>query len=148
MKAVVSQSLVRQRLDRWNLIRFQIGTYCLLHNIQVTSADLDLLVLLAIKGKTDLNGFCDLLANTKLSTGVRIKKQSGKAKEYTFIFNSAQSGRNATNKLAETGLIKREGKSHIKIELSPEIHINTDSNLLLTYQLLCFDSNEIQEPNT
>lgn len=140
MKATVKQVPIKQRLSRWDLIRFQISTYCILRRIQITDADIDMLTLLAIVGKIELTAFCELLNKTELSLGPRVKKKSGKEVEYKYVFNSLQSARNAILKISKIGLIKQEGKSHIKVELSHDIEIHTEANLLINYQFLCIAS--------
>lgn len=142
MKATVKPVTIKQRLSRWNLIRFQINTYCILRNIKITNADLDMLALLSLLNTTSLSTFCELLTKTELSTGVRIKKQSGKETEYKYIFNSLQSARNAIARIIELGLIKSQGKGNIKIQISSDIEVHTDLNLLINYQFLCLDTNE------
>ena len=144
MKAIVTPVQIKQRLSRWGLIRFQILSWCALRNIQITNADLDMLVLLAIYGKTKLATFCEDLIKTEISTGPKIKKCKGTDKEYKYIFDSCQSARNALAKVYDLGLILRVGKnkSNINIWINPEMNIHTDPNLLVNYQLLCLDSTE------
>jgi len=143
MKAVVKQIPLRQRISRWNSVKFQMITWCFLRNIQITNADLDLLVLLSIVGKTKLTKFCELLVNTNSSAGVKIKKHKGETKAFEHIFNSLQSARNAVDKLYELQLIKREGKnkSNLSVLINPEIEIYPDNNVLINYQFLCIDPN-------
>ena len=101
MKAQVNQVLILQRLSRWELIRFQIQSHCILRHIQITDADLDMLTLLALHGQIELTQFCEQLIKTELSSGIRLKKKSGASKEYPFIFNSLQSARNAISKISK-----------------------------------------------
>ena len=142
MKATVKQVPIRQRLSRWNLIRFQVLAWCSLRSIQVTNSDIDTLVLLAILGKTKLTILCEELIKTELSTGPKIKKCKGIDKEYKYIFDTKQSARNELGKMIGLGLVKREGKnkSNIKVWLNPEMDIHTEQNLLVNYQLLTIES--------
>ena len=134
----VTQIPIRQRVSRWNLIKFQILAWCSLRNIILTNADIDMLVLLALLGKVKLTQFCEELTKTEYSWGVRIKKCKGLDKEYKYIFDTCQSARNASSKVEELGLIKREGrnKSNIKVWINPEMDIHIEPNLLINYQIL------------
>ena len=140
MNVSVKPVEIKNRISRWGLIRFQIQAWCSMRNIQISNSDLDMLSLLAVTEKTELNSFCDTLVKTELSTGPRIKKQNGREKEYKFVFNSSQSARNAISKMSDLGLIMKQGKSHIKICINPAIEIFKDQNVLLTYKLLCIES--------
>jgi len=139
MTTKVKQVPIRQRVSRWNLIRFQILTWCFLRNIQVTNADIEALVLLSILGRTKLTSFCEQLCTTELNISHKHKRE-----DFKYIFNSKQSARNAMSKLHELGLIKREGKnkSNINLWLNPEMDIYTDQNLLINYQFLSIDTPE------
>lgn len=140
MKATVKQISIKQRLDQWSMIRFQILIWCSLRNIRLTDSMLDMLALLSLMGKVDQTKFCEIVSSTKLSTGVRIKKIRGIEKEYVNIFNSSQSARNSIVKAIELGLIKKEHKKH-DIEISDNIEILNDTNLLINYQFLCIEAN-------
>jgi len=144
MKATVKPVQIKQRISRWGLIRYQILSWCALRGIQITNADLDMLVLLAILGKTKLSTFCEELIKTESSCGTKIKKYKGTEKEYKYIFDSCQSARNALSKMSELGLVSRKGrnKSNIQVWINPLMEIHTDANLLINYQLLCLDPTE------
>jgi len=137
MTTKVKQVPIRQRVSRWNLIRFQILTWCFLHNIQITNVDIEALVLLSILGKTKLSSFCEQLCLTELNISHKHKR-----KDFKYIFNSKQSARNAISKLCELELIKRDSKnkSNIGLWLNPEMDIHTDQNLLINYQFLSIDT--------
>lgn len=142
MTTTVKQISIKQRISRWNLIRIQILIWCSLRNIQISSADIDMLVLLSIIGKIKLTHFCEELTKTELSNITKIVKS--KEKEFKFIFNSLQSARNAVSKVSSLGLIKKEGKnkSNINIFINPEIELYIENNLLINYQFLSVDSNQ------
>ena len=148
MKVVVKQVVVKQRLSWWELIRYQIHTWCSFRHIQITNSDLELLSLLSLIGETDLTSFCIRLASTEPTTGVKVRRIQGRDKEFKYIFNSPQSARNAVAKLIKLKLIDRKGKGNIKISLSKEIEVYTESNLLINYQLLSIEPNKSEDTNT
>jgi hypothetical protein len=139
MKIAVKQIVKKQRLSKWDLIRFQILVWCFLKNIQITDTLLDMLSLLCITGKVDQSRFCEELVRKERSSGIKIKKEDGKDKEYKYIFNSVQSARNAIGKAIDLNLISREHKQH-DIEINSELGIIIENNLLIDYQLLSIET--------
>ena len=117
--AIVNQVEKKVRMDHWDIIKFQILTYCYLNHIPVSDADLDLLTLLAISGEQELSTFCEKAAARK-------------------IFKSSQTVRNAVGKAEQKLLVRKEEKkkSKKKISLSPEIQVLTEGNILLDYKFL------------
>ncbi len=106
---------IRTSLDQ--TLKYQILTYCFFNNIQVSTADLECLGLLASLGEHELTDFCKLAVNDS-------------------VFKSAQSARNAVNKAAKKGLITKNGKSKKSIFLSKEIQIENKGIILLDFKIL------------
>ena len=127
----------KYKMNIWDLIRFQVTMYCSVNHIKSSDPLIDTLSLLALLGKTDLKTFCIKLTNTYLSSGVRVKRQSGKDKEYPFIFNSEQSARNFVLKLIKQDLITKDKHS---ICLNKSINIVVELYTVLNYQLIAIDT--------
>jgi len=106
---------VRTSLDQ--TLKYQILTHCFFKNIQISNADLDCLGLLALLGEHELTDFCKIAVTNS-------------------IFKSPQSARNAVNKAAKKGLIKKNGKSKKTIILSKEIEIQRTGFVLLDFKVL------------
>lgn len=100
---------VRTSLDR--TLKYQILTYCFFNDIQISTADLDCLGLLAVMGEHELTEFCKIAVTNS-------------------IFKSPQSARNAVNKAAKKGLIIKNGKSKKTVEISKQIEIPSGIVLL------------------
>ena len=106
---------IRTSLDK--TLKYQILTYCFFNNIQVSTADLDCLGLLASLGEHELTDFCKIAVDNQ-------------------VFKSAQSARNAVNKAAKKGLITKNGKSKKSILLSQKIKIENKGVVLLDFKVL------------
>jgi hypothetical protein len=120
--ALVNQVAKKLVMSRWDIIKFQLLTYCHLNGINLSSADLDCLTSLGVGSKVELTEFCNRVA------------------EVDGIFKSSQSARNAISKAEKKGLILKEGKNKKKIFLNPEINIQTSGNILLDYKFAYIES--------
>ena len=114
---------VRTTLDQ--TLKYQILTYCFFNNIQISSADLDCLALLALLDEYELTDFCKIAVDND-------------------VFKSAQSARNAVNKAAKKGLIMKNGKSKKTVVLSKSIDIQNKGIVLLDFKIL--GQNESKKP--
>ena len=83
------------RMGLYDIVRYQILTYCYVNRVQATESDLDCLTILAMTGESDLTEFCLLITEKR-------------------IFKSTQSVRNCLVKLERNNLITKEGKGNIK----------------------------------
>lgn len=119
--AIVNQVDKRLRMSNWDIIKFQLLTYCYLYKIQVSDSDLDCLTFLAQEGDQELTSFCNKAFDKK-------------------IFSSIQSVRNCLTKAEKKDLIKKEGKNKKKIYINPSIKIQAEGNILLDYKFLSVDS--------
>src|SRR6218665_2985951 len=115
--ATVNQQSKKSKMDTWNIIKYQILTHCFLEKISVSDSDLQCLVLLSLRGESELTTFCTEVYNKN-------------------IFKSPQTVRNALSKAEKKKLIIKQGKSKKKIIINPSINIQTKGNILLDYKFL------------
>jgi len=116
----VNQIEKKMQMKIWEIIKYQILTYCYLNKIQVSDADLECLTLLSVRGEQELTVFC---------TEVHTRK----------IFKSSQTVRNALTKAEKKELITKEGRSKKKIAIHPALKLLTTGNILLNYNFLALD---------
>ncbi len=107
----------------WDLIKYQILTYCYTFGHIVSDADLNCLTLLAISGEQDLSSFCGLVDSNN-------------------IFKGTQSARNCIRKCELKGLIVKtsNGKSKRKIKINPKIDLYIGKKVLLTFKIISFET--------
>lgn len=105
----------KAKLEFWDIVKFQILTYCYLEKVVVSESDLDCLTFLALTGEEELTVFC-----TRCS-------EKG-------IFSSAQTVRNALTKAEKKNLIVKDGKAKKRISLNPEMKVFSSGNVLLDYK--------------
>lgn len=113
------------RMDRWDIVRFQIMLYCHLNKVSITDQGLDCLTLLALTGEKELSEFCELVADKN-------------------IFRNSQSVRTALSAVEKKGLITtfKIGKSKKRIKLKDSIIIESKGNILLDLKVLRVESEE------
>lgn len=121
--ALVNQINKRVKMTKWDIVKYQILTYCYINNISVSEADLNCLTYLALEGDQELTSFC--------------MKAYSKA-----IFSSIQSVRNCLTKAEKKRLIKKEGKNRKKIYINPEMNIFSEGNVLLDFKFLSVETQE------
>lgn len=119
--AIVNQVEKKVQMKIWEIIKYQILTYCYLNNIQVSDADLECLTLLSISGEQELTGFC-----------LEVFEKS--------IFQSSQTVRNALSKAEKKELILKQGRSKKRISINPKLNIQTSGNILLDYKFLALET--------
>jgi hypothetical protein len=109
------------------IIRFQLMVHCYVEKVpNISPALLDCMTLLGQKGTTGLISFCEMLADKG-------------------IFQSAQSGRNAIDRLQDRKLVvkgvsKIDGKNKKVISLNPDLKIQNSGNVLV--DIRCFSPNK------
>lgn len=121
--ALVNQINKRVKMTKWDIVKYQILTYCYINNISVSEADLNCLTYLALEGDQELTSFC-MKAHSKS------------------IFSSIQSVRNCLTKAEKKRLIKKEGKNRKKIYINPEMNIFSEGNVLLDFKFLSVETQE------
>ena len=99
-----------------DIVKYQIVNYCYFNKIPLSDAAALCLAKLSIRGKTDLNKFCNQMSEEK-------------------VFASAQVVRNTLTLSEERKLIIKEGKKPIIIEINPDINVQNSGNILLEYKL-------------
>ena len=119
--AIVNQVGKKAKMEKIDIIKYQLLTHCFLSDITISSSELLCLSILAIEGAQELNSFCQ-----------KVCSQS--------IFKSAQTVRNSIARAEKNNLVIKEGKSKKKIYINPSINIQTDGNILLDYKFLAVAS--------
>lgn len=119
--AQVNQVIKKGVMTKWEVVKYQLLTYCFIKKLHVSDAEMDCLVLLAIDDD-DLNVLCK------------------KACEMN-IFKTPQSVRNSLNKLEKKNLISKKGKNKKKLSINEEVGIVKDGNILLNYNFLSVEAN-------
>lgn len=121
--ALVNQIDKKVRMNKWDIVKYQILTHCYLNKISISEADLECLTYLALEGDQELTSFC----------AKAFKKQ---------IFSSVQSVRNCLNKVERKNLIKKEGKNRKKIYINPAIGVYSKGNVFLDFKFLSVETQE------
>ena len=121
--AVVNQVEKKIMMDNWEIIKYQLLTYCYVNKILISEADLNCLTFLAIEGEQELTSFCFKVFQRK-------------------IFSSAQSVRNCLTKCEKKGLIIKDGKNKKKIYINPEMNVMANGNILLNLKILALAPKE------
>jgi hypothetical protein len=121
--ALVNQVDKRVKMNRFEIVKYQILTHCYLNKISVSEADLNCLTYLALEGDQELTSFC-------------MKAHSKK------IFSSIQSVRNCLTKAEKKNLIKKEGKNRKKIYINPDVNVYSKGNILLDFKFLSLETQE------
>ena len=108
------------------IIKFQIITYCYVHNITLSEADLNCLTLLGLNKKADLSDFCNACC-----------AHENRDKEPTVlhtkvIFKTPQTVRNCLAKMKNYNIISKDVMGHNKtVEINPDLKIQIEGNILL-----------------
>jgi hypothetical protein len=121
--ALVNQVDKRVKMNKWDIVKYQILTYCYINSIFISEADLNCLTYLALEGSQELTSFCNKVYAKK-------------------IFSSIQSARNSLTKAEKKNLIKKEGKNRKKIYINPELKIYSQGNILLDFKFLSVETQE------
>jgi hypothetical protein len=114
--ALFNQVVKKVKMSSWDIVKFQIMTYCYLEKVIVSESDLECLTFLAIQGEQELTGFCNDCAARK-------------------IFSSPQTVRNAITKAEKKGLIRKTlSKTKKKIVVNPDMKVTTEGNIMLDFK--------------
>lgn len=115
--AIVNQVGKKAKMEKIDIIKYQILTHCFLSNITISPSELSCLSMLAMEGSQELNSFCQKMHTLS-------------------IFKSPQTVRNSIAKAEKNNIVIKEGKSKKKIYINPSISIQTEGNILLDYKFL------------
>lgn len=119
--AIVNKIEKKVRMNKDEVIKYQILTHCFLNDIQISVSDLNCLHVLSMAGKPILNDFCKTISDAG-------------------IFKSTQSARNALSKAQKKGLIIKDDDDKKKIFINPDMDIEIDGIILLDYKILGVES--------
>ena len=117
IKMLVNKVDKRVKLDKKQVVRYQIMTHCFLNGIQVSESDLNCLTELGLREQDELTSFCNTVAEKK-------------------IFKTPQSARNAINKAEKKNLLTKEGKSRKTIRLNESLNIQVNCTVLLYFKFV------------
>ena len=123
--AIVNQVQKRVKMPKWDMVKFQILTYCYIKRITMSESDLNCLALLSFNQPIELSNFC-LDASA----------------EEDCIFKSPQTVRNSINKAEKNSLVIKDPNNKKFIMLNPNLKIQTEGIILLDYKFLSNDSKE------
>ena len=121
--ALVNQVGKKVKMEKFDIVKYQILTHCYLNKIIVSEADLNCLTYLALEGDQELTNFCNKAHTHK-------------------IFSSTQSVRNCLTKAEKKNLIKKEGKNKKKIFINPDLNVYSKGNILLDFKFLSVETKE------
>lgn len=118
-----------------DIIKFQIITYCYIHRITLSEADLNCLTLLGLNKKAELSEFCNACCDpTNWDKTPAIPYQKA-------IFKTPQTVRNCIARMRNYNIINKDGLGHNKtIELNPELSIQSEGNVLLNFKMFHIDT--------
>lgn len=120
------------RLNSFQIIRCQlINELIFIKNQNIIPSDIDLLALLCIWGKTELNKFC-LNATKYIYKDIDIDKFSIRS----------QGIRNKILKLEKRGFINRINDNKKSIILNSDISITKGTNILVSYNYLSIETSK------
>lgn len=121
--ALVNQVQKKVKMPKWDIVKFQILTYCFLNRITINESDLNCLTLLSFNEPISLTDFC-----------------YDASSEEGWIFKSPQTVRNAINKAEKQNLVVKDENNKKHIMLNPSIKVQTEGTVLLDYKFLADDS--------
>ena len=93
--AIVNQVQKRVKMPKWDIVQFQILTYCFINRISINESDLNCLTLLSFNQPIALTDFC-----------------YDASSEEDWIFKSPQTVRNAINKAEKQNLVIKDIKNN------------------------------------
>jgi len=120
--AVVNRIEKKAVMQKWDLIQFQIMTYCYLNRITVSNSELSFLTLLSLNEPVEITGFCFDVSE-----------------EESWIYKSQQSVRNAINKCEKKGLVIKNPNNKKDIMLNPQLQLGKEGNVLFELKFFAKD---------
>ena len=121
---IVNQVSKKVKLDKQDIVKYQLLTHCYLEKINVSNADLDCLTMLAFNEEVELTEFC----NNASDEG---------------IFKTPQSVRNAVIKFERKGMIEKNGKGRKMIKLATALNVQAKGNVFLDYKFVSIEPQEV-----
>lgn len=123
--ALVNRIEKKAMMPKWDLVKFQIVTYCYLNRLTVSDSELNCLTLLSFNEPTELTDFC-----------------YDASSEEDWIFKTPQSVRNAINKCIKKGIVIKDESNKKIIKLNPKINLKTSGNILLEIKFFAKNDSE------
>ena len=128
LKMLVNKVDKRVKLDKRDVVKYQILTHCFLNNIQVSESDLRCLTELGLSEQEELTSFCNRVAELK-------------------VFKTPQSARNAINKAEKKKLLVKQGKGRKTIRLNDSLNIQVNGTVLLDFKFVAVEAEKVQGDN-
>lgn len=122
---VVNKVDKRVKLDKREVVKYQILTYCFLNGVQISESDLNCLTELGLLGEDELTSFCSKVAEKN-------------------IFKSPQSARNAITKAEKKNLLVKNGKNRKTIKLNEVLNVQVKGTVLLDFKFVSVEAKEVQ----
>jgi hypothetical protein len=122
---IFNQVSKRVKLERADIVKYQLLTHFYLEKINVSQADLECLTMLVFNPEIDLTDFCNHASDEG-------------------IFKTPQSVRNAVSRFERMGVIDKAGKSRKVIKVSDKLNIQSQGNVLLDYKFVSIEPEEVQ----
>jgi len=107
-------------MELYDIIRFQLTTYCFLKNIRLSPAQMDTLAYLAMWGEMNISDFCEQVVQNE-------------------IFTNPQTVRNFIIKCVKDEYVERKGFGNKLIVLSPIFDLLTVGSMVITLKLYHVD---------
>lgn len=106
-----------EKMNREQIVRFQVLVYCHIENIILKRDDLNYLTVLAINNGIRLSEYCDILVGRGW-------------------FTTQASARNTVDDLEYRGLLNKQGANRKTLHIKPEIKVQTQGNILMEVKCL------------
>jgi hypothetical protein len=123
--ATVNRIEKKAVMAKWDIIKFQILTYCYLNRIAVSDSELNCITLLAFNQPIELTSFCYDISD-----------------ETPWIYKTSQSARNALRKCEKKGLIIKDPNQKKNVLVNPLINLKREGNILYELKFLAKDDSE------
>jgi len=115
----------RVKLDKREVVKYQILTYCFLNGVQISESDLNCLTELGLLGEDELTSFC-----------TRVSEMN--------IFKSPQSARNAVSKAEKKNLLVKNGKNRKTIKLNDLLNVQVKGTVMLDFKFVAIEAEKVQ----
>lgn len=122
---IVNKVDKRVKLDKREVVKYQILTYCFLNGVQISESDLNCLTELGLLGEDELTSFC-----------VKVAEKN--------IFKSPQSARNAITKAEKKNLLVKNGKNRKTIKLNDVLNVQVKGTVMLDFKFVAIEAEKVQ----
>ena len=145
MAVKIVKKTIPMRKDE--IIKFQLLTHCFVNDIVLSDLDLDCLTALGLMGESELTEFCNKMANLRLQHKLESWEPSPDKPNAKKPIASPQTIRNVLIKVEKYNLlVKKKGRGRKKIELNPDLQIQTQGDTLLDYKCYYAEPKKVAEP--